>query len=262
MTKRIGLVGCGHLGGPLTHCIARLGFDELHLHDLDRGKAAALKREMAPAFPSLQVVDHLDTNVLDVVVLSLSGPQTRAFIADPRHRTLFRGNPVYVSLGRPSYDDLAEHRALQAWLVENRTCLLFGFGLEPGLVEILMQHLASTHAPGAIASLDAVCGGVPHRPNPPLNYDLLFSDRLPAQNRRALFKTDGEVGQCRRFDIKDTRFVEGVGLLEVYHDGLSPYLLASPAIRAIPTVRQRTARWPGFFDCVRVLISLGCQQDA
>lgn len=256
MKKRIGLIGCGNLGFPLAHYIGQLGFDELHVHDLDREKATRLKAEMASACPSLLVKDHIDTRDLDVVVLSLSGPATATFVTDPRNHALFKGRRVFVSLGRPNYDDLAAHQALNRYLVENGISLLFGFGLEPGLVEVLMHHLASMHE-GALTSLSAVCGGVPQHPNAPLNYDLLFGDRLPALNRRALFKMDGNLGNCKRFDMKETRFVEGVGVLDVYHDGLSPYLLSSPRVRSIPNVKQQTARWPGFFDCMRVLLSLG-----
>ena len=257
MKTRMALIGCGNLGYPLAHCLGQLGVDELHVHDLDREKAAKLKRDMAESCPSLRIKDQLGTDGFDLVVLSLSGPATAAFVTDPRNHTLFRGPRVFVSLGRPNYDDPAAHEALDRYLVEHGICLLFGFGLEPGLVEVLMHHLASLHKAGDLVSLGAVCGGVPQHPNPPLNYDLLFGNRLPAQNRRAMFKVDGELGHCLRFDMKEGRFVEGVGMLEVYHDGLSPYLLAAPPIVAIPCVRQQTARWPGFFDCMRVLVSLG-----
>ncbi|WP_338525884.1 saccharopine dehydrogenase C-terminal domain-containing protein [Pseudomonas batumici] len=256
MKKRIGLIGCGNLGYPLAYYIERLGFDELYVHDLDPEKAAGLKQKMEETCPLLQVKDHLDVDGLDVIVLSLSGPQTTAFVTDPRNHGLFRGRPVFVSLGRPNYDDPAAHEVLDHYLVENGVSLLFGFGLEPGLVEVLMHDLASTHQ-GEVVKLSAVCGGVPLRPNPPLNYDLLFGEHLPSLNRSALFKMDDRLGSCKRFDMKEAAFVEGVGALEVYHDGLSPYLLSTPCVQQIPGVKQQTARWPGFFDCMRVLLSLG-----
>jgi len=59
---------------------------------------------------------------------------------------------------------------------------------------------------------------------------------------------------CRRSIV---RFVDGVGVLDVYHDGLSPYLLMSQHLNAIPTIKQQTARWPGFYDSVRSMIALG-----
>lgn len=257
MKKRIGLIGCGNLGYPLAYYIGQLGFDELYVHDLDPEKAGKLKRDMAETCPSVQVKEHVDTDQLDVVVLSLSGPATTAFVTEPRHHTLFKGRKVFVSLGRPNYDDPEAHQALDRYLIENGISLLFGFGLEPGLAEVLMHYVSSAYSPGELTGLNAVCGGVPQRPIPPLNYDLLFGDRLPALNRLALFKADGKPGCCKRFDMKETQFVEGVGVLDVYHDGLSPYLLSSPSVRAISNVTQQTARWPGFFDSIRVLLSLG-----
>ncbi|WP_065259412.1 saccharopine dehydrogenase C-terminal domain-containing protein [Pseudomonas bananamidigenes] len=257
MSKNIGLIGCGNLGYPLALHIGQLGFDRLHVHDLDERKATRLKRDLEQAHPALQVMDHLDTAELDVVLLALSGPATIAFVTDERNDALFRKRPVYVSLGRPLYDDFTAHQALHRRLLERDVTLFFGFGLEPGLVEILMHDLASNSAAGTIVSLSAVCGGVPQQPQPPLNYDLLFGDRLPALNRKALVKIDGSLGYCLRFDMKESRFVEGVGMLDVYHDGLSPYLLESPGVAAVATIRQQTARWPGFFDSVRNLIALG-----
>lgn len=255
--KKIGLVGCGSLGFAMAWHLGQLGFDELHVDDLDQGKAARLKGELEAACPALRVHDHLDTRDLDVVVLSLSGPATTAFVSDPRNHALFRGPRVFVSLGRPNYDDSAAHQALHRYLADKDVSLLFGFGLEPGLVEVLLHHVAATYSGPGLANLSAVCGGVPQHPNAPLNYDLLFGDRLPALNRRALFKVDGVPGHCRRFDAIERRFVQGVGVLELCHDGLSPHLLAAPHVQAVPTVRQQTARWPGFFDCIRVLLSLG-----
>ncbi|MGE1174844.1 saccharopine dehydrogenase C-terminal domain-containing protein [Pseudomonas sp. BW7P1] len=257
MSKNIGLIGCGNLGYPLALHIGQLGFDRLYVHDLDERKATRLKRDLEQAHPALQVMDHLDTAELDVVLLALSGPATIAFVTDERNDALFRKRPVYVSLGRPLYDDFTAHQALHRRLLERDVTLFFGFGLEPGLVEILMHDLASNSAAGTIVSLSAVCGGVPQQPQPPLNYDLLFGDRLPALNRKALVKIDGSLGYCLRFDMKESRFVEGVGMLDVYHDGLSPYLLESPGVAAVATIRQQTARWPGFFDSVRNLIDLG-----
>lgn len=257
MTLQIGLIGCGNLGYPLARHVGQLGFNALHVHDLDARKATKLKSDIEQVNPALRVMDHLDTDELDVVLLALSGPATIAFVTDERNYARFRKRPVFVSLGRPSYDDFAAHDALHRYLVERDAALLFGFGLEPGLVEILMHDLASRYDTGTVVSLSAVCGGVPQHPNPPLNYDLLFGDRLPALNRKALVKIDGTLGHCLRFDMKETRFVEGVGMLDAYHDGLSPYLLKSPHVAAIPAVKQQTARWPGFYDNVRSLLALG-----
>lgn len=255
--KRIGLIGCGNLGYSLAYYIGELGFDELHIHDLDSKKVTKLKPEIGENHPSLLIKDRIGIGELDVVILSLSGSDTTAFVTDRKNHTLFKRDRIFVSLGRPNYDDLVAHQALNRYLTENKISLLFGFGLEPGLVEVLMHHLASIHRIGELTSLSAICGGIPQHPNPPLNYDLLFGNRLPALNRKAIIKIDGKLVYCLRFDMKETSFVEDIGLLEGYHDGLSPYLLASQHLQGIPNVKQQTARWPGFFDCMRILISLG-----
>lgn len=257
MKKRIGLIGCGNLGYPLALHIEQLGFDALYIHDLDGRKTAKLKRDIEQNHPQLQVIDQLGTYELDVVILSLSGPATIAFVTDERNHSLFKGSPIFVSLGRPSYDDFTAHNALHRYLIERDVALLFGFGLEPGLAEILMHDLASRYDTGTVLSLNTVCGGVPQHPKQPLNYDLLFGDRLPALNRKALMKINGGLAHCLRFDKKESKFVDGVGMLDVYHDGLSPYLVKSPYLEVIPAVTQQTARWPGFYESVRNLIALG-----
>lgn len=253
---RIGLVGCGTLGYPLAHYMARLGFDALCLHDLDERRCMDLKRAIEATGTPMTVEVGVARGGLDVILLSISGPATTAFVSDPSIHALFRGPPVFVSLGRPNYDNLAAQTDLGRDLAQRGVRLLFGLGLEPGLVEILMSALASVHA-NRVRRLDALCGGVPQQPIPPLNYDLLFGDRLPALNRRALIRSQGELSSCLRFDMKEQAFVDGVGMLDVYHDGLSPSLLDSPAIRDIPNVTQRTGRWPGFFNCMKVLLDLG-----
>lgn len=262
MKKRLGLVGCGNLGFSLANYIGKLGFDELFVHDLDQEKSLNLKENISKVYPMMHVEQGIYTNKVDVILLSLSGPQTIEFVTDPKNHSCFSGDKVFVSLGRPSYDDIAQHEELDRYLVENNITLLFGLGLEPGLVEILMQYVAWQQGSKSLTCLRSVCGGVPLNPTPPLNYDLLFGDRLPSLNRRALFKLNGSLSYCNRFDICERSFVDGVGMLEVFHDGLSPYLLSSPYIKDIPNIKQQTARWPGFFECMRTLIALGLLEDA
>lgn len=73
MNKQIGLIGCGNLGYPLARHVGQLGFDALHVYDLDERKAAKLKGDIEQTNPALRVMDHLDTDELDVVLLSSAG---------------------------------------------------------------------------------------------------------------------------------------------------------------------------------------------
>lgn len=164
------------------------------------------------------------------------------------------GVPV-ASITRPPTDALA---ALDAEVRAAGGTVLLPLGLEPGLTELLAVDLAQQL--DHLDSLEIYCGGVPGQPQGPLGYTAFFGGEndyhLPIAQQEALALRGGRPVRHARFSGVQTRDIEGVGRLEAYHDGMTPWLAEHPALRSADCT-QKTLRWPGFARVVTELARLG-----
>jgi lysine 6-dehydrogenase len=265
---KIALLGCGAMGRAAAHVLYRRCADdpdrELVLVDQHPARveelATWLGHGAAPGHARLRTacvdlsnadaVEDLIRSV-DVCAAALPWEATRdSFKAALRVR-----RPV-VSITRPDYPDFQE---MAAWPGLNEGQILFPCGLEPGLTEILA--VSTVQALSTVRALRVRCGGVPVDPSPPLKYRLLFDTRLPLTPRDAYAIEEGKRVTRRRFEGLEFFTIEGVGALECHHDGMVPWLYDDPTIARIPSVTQKTVRWPGFTERVVVLQELGLLSD-
>jgi lysine 6-dehydrogenase len=154
--------------------------------------------------------------------------------------------PTNVSLSH--FHDAAER---------NRTCVVLGCGLEPGLTEILASSLAQTFT--TIDDGQTVCGGITQRrPDNALRYQPLFGTTyLPIADKPANAIRKGRIVQVPRFSGVEPSDFEGIGQLEAWHDGMLPTMLQSLEPARVVTYSQKTLRWPGYAAAVATLSDLG-----
>lgn len=255
------LIGCGAMSFGLVHYMASLGFQSAFLHDLEPLKAASLSQKLQKLHPELKIIENPLEHNIDVTLLSCSGPVTELFLRKSSNHSLLGKHRLVVSLGRANYDDVKAHQTFHQYLQDHHISLLMGFGVEPGLAEALAVYLVHSVESKQVQDLAIYCGGVPQKAQPPLHYNLLFGTQLPYLNRNSLWKANDQVFRLPRFSIKENVFVDSIGFFEAYHDGLSPYFLSEETIKKIPHVKQQTLRWPGFFDAIQLLSSLGLLDD-
>ncbi|MFG2822875.1 saccharopine dehydrogenase family protein [Kitasatospora sp. NPDC048365] len=250
------LVGCGQMGRAAAYALATApGTTGLTVCDRDRGRAAGLADWLAGSGGCpVRVVEDPAAAVAgaDALATALPWAATRAVI-----RTVVRTDPAVpvASITRPPTEELPD---LDAWFVAAGVTVLLPLGLEPGLTELLAVHLAERL--DTVESLEICCGGVPEQPRDPLGYTAFFGGEnehhLPIAQREALALSGGRRVRHARFSGVETREVEGVGLLEAYHDGMAPWLGEHPLLRGADCT-QKTLRWPGFARTVSDLARLG-----
>lgn len=131
-------------------------------------------------------------------------------------------------------------------------------GLAPGMVNILAQH--------GIEQLDRVdavriyVGGLPQNPEPPLNYQVVYSLEgvLDYYTTLSWVLRNGQRTQVPALsEIEPVRFPAPLGELEAFHTAGGLSTLAFRYEGTIPTMEYKTLRYPGHATIMAALRDLG-----
>jgi len=131
-------------------------------------------------------------------------------------------------------------------------------GVAPGMVNILAQY--------GIAQLDAVdsvrifVGGLPQQPEPPLNYQIVYSLEgvLDYYTTLSWVLRDGKRHQVRALsEVEPVEFPAPVGTLEAFHTAGGLSTLGFRYEGTIPTMEYKTLRYPGHAHIMRAIRDLG-----
>jgi lysine 6-dehydrogenase len=131
-------------------------------------------------------------------------------------------------------------------------------GLAPGMVNVLAQY--------GIGQLDAVesvkifVGGLPQRPEPPLNYQVVYSLEgvLDYYTTKSWIIRDGRGQKVDALsEIEHVDFGDGVGTLEAFHTAGGLSTMAFRYDGKIPTMEYKTLRYPGHAAIMAAIRELG-----
>src|SRR3954463_10757627 len=131
-------------------------------------------------------------------------------------------------------------------------------GLAPGMVNILAEH--------AIRQLDAVesvriyVGGLPQHPEPPLNYQIVYSIEgvLDYYTTLSWVLRRGKRTQVKALsEIEAVKFGDGIGELEAFHTAGGLSTMAFRYEDKIPTMEYKTLRYPGHAKIMEAIRELG-----
>ncbi len=131
-------------------------------------------------------------------------------------------------------------------------------GLAPGMVNILAQH--------AISQLDSVervrifVGGLPQNPEPPLNYQIVYSLEgvLDYYTTLSWIIRDGKRKKVKALsEIERVSFDGTVGDLEAFHTAGGLSTMAFRYEGKIPSMEYKTLRYPGHAAIMEAIRDLG-----
>ena len=131
-------------------------------------------------------------------------------------------------------------------------------GLAPGMVNILAEH--------AISQLDKVetvrifVGGLPQHPEPPLNYQIVYSLEgvLDYYTTLSWVLRDGKRTQVKALsEIEIVTFDGSVGQLEGFHTAGGLSTMAFRYEGKIPNMEYKTLRYPGHARIMEAIRELG-----
>ncbi len=127
-------------------------------------------------------------------------------------------------------------------------------GVAPGLTNMLAGY-AVAQLDGC-QRLDIYVGGIPRRPRPPFYYKAAFSpaDVIEEYTRPSRLVENGRVVVRDALSEVEPISFEGVGVLEAFNtDGLRSLIRTLD----VPFMKEKTVRWPGHADIMRVFRETG-----
>ncbi len=131
-------------------------------------------------------------------------------------------------------------------------------GLAPGMVNIL--------AAAGIAALDEAqdlrirVGGLPQNPEPPLNYQIVYSIEgvLDYYTTKSYVLKNGEPQEVDALsEVEPVRFPEPIGELEAFHTAGGISTMAWTHRGQLRNMEYKTLRYPGHADIMRAIRELG-----
>jgi|SRR5687767_4794602 len=155
-------------------------------------------------------------------------------------------------------DIVREQKKLDGQAKEKGITIIPDCGLAPGMVNILAQH--------GIDQLDTVdevriyVGGLPQNPEPPLNYQIVYSLEgvLDYYTTLSWIVRDGKQVQVKALSEREPVHFDGsVGELEAFHTAGGLSTMAERYEGRIPTMEYKTLRYPGHAQIMEAVRELG-----
>jgi lysine 6-dehydrogenase len=131
-------------------------------------------------------------------------------------------------------------------------------GLAPGMVNILAQYGISQL--DTVTSVKILVGGLPQQPEPPLNYQIVYSLEgvLDYYTTLSWVLRDGKRHQVKALSEREAvTFPAPVGVLEAFHTAGGLSTLAFRYEGKIPTMEYKTLRYPGHAHIMEAIRDLG-----
>src|SRR5437773_6320438 len=131
-------------------------------------------------------------------------------------------------------------------------------GLAPGMVNVLAEH--GIRQMDRVESVKIYVGGLPQEPEPPLNYQIVYSLEgvLDYYTTLSWVLRGGKRTQVRALsELEPVSFGNGVGTLEAFHTAGGLSTMAFRYEGKIPEMEYKTLRYPGHAEIVEAIRELG-----
>jgi lysine 6-dehydrogenase len=151
-----------------------------------------------------------------------------------------------------------EQKKLHAEAEQKGITVIPDCGLAPGMVNILAEYGISQ-----LDSVDSVrifVGGIPENPEPPLNYQIVYSLEgvLDYYTTLSWVLRDGKRSRVKALsEIEPVKFDEPVGELEAFHTAGGLSTMAFRYEGKIPRMEYKTLRYPGHAKIMEAIRDLG-----
>ncbi|HEY9448536.1 MAG TPA: saccharopine dehydrogenase C-terminal domain-containing protein [Gemmatimonadaceae bacterium] len=151
-----------------------------------------------------------------------------------------------------------QQRKLNAKALEKNVSIMPDCGLAPGMVNILGEY--GIEQLDEVESLRIYVGGLPQHPEPPLNYQIVYSLEgvLDYYTTLSWVLRDGKPAQVKALsELESVQFEEPVGTLEAFHTAGGLSTMASRYEGKISTMEYKTLRYPGHAHIMEAIRELG-----
>ncbi len=263
---KILVLGAGRMGHGAVFDLIHNSPDveSVTVADFDLKKAEAV----AEAVDTSRVVPrHIDAGVYSDAVDLMRGHDSVISCVNYWHNVSLSKAAIetranFCDLGGNNYV-VDEQLALDAEAKAAGINIIPDCGLAPGMVSILAMHGAAKFE--EIEEIHIRVGGLPQKPEPPLNYQLVFSVEglINEYIEVARVIRDGKIVTVESLtEIEDLSF-EGFPALEAFQTSGGTSTLPDTFLGKIRELDYKTIRYAGHCDKFKTMIDLGlCSSDA
>jgi lysine 6-dehydrogenase len=242
-------------------------YDLLQQPGVDGVTIADLKPERLPSFLKTYVGKRLALVALDL----RAGEALRDAMAG--HAAVLNAAPYYLNLevSRAAVDvgvhcaDLGgnteivfQQRSLDVAAAQKQVSIIPDCGLAPGMVNVLAAEGIRRVADAE--SVKIYVGGLPQHPEPPLNYQIVYSleGALDYYTTPSWVLRDGRPARVEALsELEQVSFPPPVGELEAFHTGGGISTLPWSYQGRVRTMEYKTLRYPGHAAIMRPIRELG-----
>ena len=253
------VIGAGMMGRAVAYDLAMTNpSDEIILADVNLEVAANAARNIASNVRPMQLDVQNETDLIgaisgsDAIVSAVSYTVnyavTKAAIKARVHMCDLGGNN----------DVVLKQLTLDAAAKENGITVVPNCGLAPGLVNILAME--GTKEFDELDSIHLRVGGLPQHPQPPLNYQIVFSAEglLNEYVEKATVIRNGEVLQIVSMsDLEEITFPSPFGALEAFTTSGGLSMLGTLLNGKVKNLDYKTIRYKGHCEKFKTLLDLG-----
>ena len=151
-----------------------------------------------------------------------------------------------------------EQKTLDAEARRKNITVVPDTGLAPGMVNILAEY--GIRQLENVRSVRIYVGGLPQEPEPPLNYQIVYSLEgvLDYYTTLSWVLRNGKRTQVRALsELEPVEFGDGVGTLEAFHTAGGLSTMAFRYEEKIPEMEYKTLRYPGHAERMEAIRDLG-----
>ena len=151
-----------------------------------------------------------------------------------------------------------QQKSLADRAVEKGVTVIPDCGVAPGMVNILAEH--GIRQLDTVESVRIYVGGLPQHPEPPLNYQVVYSLEgvLDYYTTRSWVLRNGQRSQVTALSERETvEFPAPVGALEAFHTAGGLSTMAFRYEGKIPAMEYKTLRYPGHAEIMEAIRELG-----
>lgn len=184
--------------------------------------------------------------VMSAIPYYFNGPLAKLAVEAGVHFSDLGGNTEIVE----------EQKKLQDAAAAKGVSVIPDCGVAPGMVNILAQ--AGIDALDAVESVRIYVGGLPQHPQPPLNYQIVYSLEgvLDYYTTLSWVLRDGKRTQVKALSERETVTIDGLEL-EAFHTAGGLSTMAFRYEGKIPTMEYKTLRYPGHAHIMEAIRELG-----
>jgi lysine 6-dehydrogenase len=261
---RMLVLGAGRMGlGAVHDLVSQSDVDGVTVADFDRAKAD----QIAARYPRKVVAAQIDCNDHAAVVELMRGHASAIscvnyWLNERLARAAIEAGTHFCDLGGNN-DVVDAELALDAEARKAGVNIIPDCGLAPGMVAVLVAHGASK-----FQKLDEVhirVGGLPQNPQPPLNYQLVFSVEglINEYIEPARVIRDGKVVTIESMtEIESLDFPRPFGTMEAFQTSGGTSTLVETFLGKVSALDYKTIRYPGHCEKFKTMIDLGlCKSE-